>query len=816
MKCPMSVRSWSCILTILATMWCTSAVFGQEVTIVNRVTLEPIQDVLVMHYASDFLELSDEDGKVVLTGLELLDTIILQHQSHVSDAILVEDLYTSNFTIYLSLKVVQIDEVLITASKSPETISEVANQVQIITDDEIRFRNPQTSADMLAQTGEVFVQKSQMGGGSPVLRGFEANKVLLVVDGVRMNNAIYRNGHLQNAITIDPASLERSEVVFGPGAVIYGSDAIGGVMHFVTKEPKLAKTGNKTNVSGTVYGRIGSVNFEKSGHAALNFGMQKWASYTAFTYSDFDDLKMGTNRSHGFATWGLSPYYVTQVNGRDTVVTNEKEHQQVYSGYSQWNLLHKQRFVTNQDLEIGLNFQGTSSSDVPRYEQLNDFMEDESGEVVSEKFAEWYYGPQKRYAAALSLEFSDKKVADHGALILSYQWLEESRINRKFRKSDRTSNLERVQVAALNGDFSKSINEKNTFRYGFEFNYNYVESTVSVFNVQTNEIISDPTPTRYPDGGSHTQAYAFYLMDKWKPNDKITLQAGIRYSHFVLASKFRDTTFIQLPETDFKLSRGALSGSVGLVYRPIDGLELKFGGSSAYRAPNVDDYGKIREKDAQVTVPNLELKPEYAYNLEFGLVKNFDDIARLSVTGFYTIVADAIVRTHTTINGRDSILYAGDSAYIITNENIQNARVYGFSVGFYTDIGKFISMSANFNYTRGKETPSGDPMAHIPPLFGRVSLLARVKRFQAEVFVNFNGQKTENLYSTYSEDRPDEATLQGTPGWFTFNLRTTAQLHKHLNLQFAIENIFDQHYKPFSSGISAPGRNFMLTLRTTF
>ena len=788
---------------------------AQEITIRNKVTLDPVSDVLVIQADRDFYEMSDEKGRVYLKGLSPEDTILIQHQSYVAEASSVAELLGGDATVYLTQKVVLIEEVVITASKSEEVISEVSNQIKVVREDEIRFRNPQTSADLLAQTGEVFVQKSQMGGGSPVLRGFEANKVLLVVDGIRMNNAIYRNGHLQNSITIDPASLERAEVVFGPGAVIYGSDAIGGVMHFVTREPAITGDAGVSNIRGQVYGRIASANFEKTGHGSLNMGFEKWGSYTAFTYSDFDDLKMGGKRSHGFTDWGLSKYYVKRVDGRDTVIANKDVDKQVYSGYSQWSLLQKVRVVPKDGLELGLNLQASVSSDIPRFEEMNDF-EEEDGQVRPVKFSEWYYGPQQRYLAAVHLGMSGRRAFEEGRLTAAYQWLEESRIKRKYRKQDRTNNTEQVQVASVNGDFSKKISEKSTFRYGFEMNYNHVESKVFIENISTNEMVDEPTPTRYPDGGSNTHSYAFYLMDKWKPSERFILQAGIRYSHFILKSKFTDTTFIQLPSTDFKLSRGAISGSVGAVWKPVDGLELKLGGSTGFRSPNVDDYGKVREKDGQVTIPNLDLKPEYAYNVEIGIVKNFDDIARLSVTGFYTHVADAIVRTHTTVNGSDSILYEGDSAYIITNANIQNARVYGFSVGFYTDIGRFISMTASFNFTRGKEQPSGMPMAHIPPLFGRVSLLAKVKRFQAEVYVDFNGQKTEDLYSAYSEDRPDEATLLGTPGWFTLNLRTTAQLHQHFNLQFAIENIFDQHYKAFSSGISAPGRNFVLTARARF
>ena len=808
-----SIGKW--MIFLLLGILCSNNINAQEITILNKVTLEPIGIVLVINAEHDIYLLTDEAGHVEVEGLDLTDTLIIQHQSFVTEVIQYGALLESGSKIYMTQKVVLIEEVVITASKTAETISEVPNQIQIVTEDEIRFRNPQTSADLLAQTGEVFVQKSQMGGGSPVLRGFEANKVLLVVDGVRMNNAIYRNGHLQNSITIDPASLERAEVVFGPGAVIYGSDAIGGVMHFVTQRPTITGDQGTSNIKTHIYSRIASANFEKTGHASLNMGFAKWGSYTAFTYSDFDDLKMGSKRQHGFTEWGLSNYYVEREDGRDTVRTNDDPNNQVYSGYHQWNFLQKIRVLPKEGLELGLNIQASASSDIPRFEEMNDYEVDD-GITVPVKFSEWYYGPQQRYMAAFSVGIDDKKAFENGRLIFAYQWLEESRIKRKFQKLARTHNVEQVQVASINADFNKAISEKNTFKYGLEVNYNHVDSKVFIENVNTSEMINDPTPTRYPDGGSNTQAYSFYLMNKWKPSKSFILQAGIRYSHFILKSKFIDTTFISLPVSDFKLSRGAISGSVGIVYKPIEGLELKLGGSTGFRSPNVDDYGKVREKDGQVTIPNLDLKPEYAYNVEVGLVKNFDDIARLSITGFYTHVTDAIVRSHTMVNGRDSILYEGDSVYIVTNSNIQNARVYGFSVGFYTDIGKFISMTANFNFTRGKERPSGSPMAHIPPLYGRVSLLAKVKRFQAEVFVNFNGQKTETTYSVYSEDRIDEATILGTPGWFTLNLRTTAQLHEAINLQFAIENIFDQHYKPFASGISAPGRNFILTARAKF
>ncbi|PQJ12549.1 hypothetical protein CJD36_002035 [Flavipsychrobacter stenotrophus] len=124
-----------------------------------------------------------------------------------------------------------LDDVTISANKVAEPRRNVAQQVVVLSQKAIAASQSQTTADLMS-AANIFVQKSQMGGGSPVLRGFEANRVLMVVDGVRMNNIIYRAGHLQNIVTLDNASLERVEVLYGPSSNVYGSDALGGVISF--------------------------------------------------------------------------------------------------------------------------------------------------------------------------------------------------------------------------------------------------------------------------------------------------------------------------------------------------------------------------------------------------------------------------------------------------------------------------------------------------------------------------------------------------------------------------------------------------------
>ena len=134
-----------------------------------------------------------------------------------------------------SLSEINLNEITVSATKFAEHKKYIPQQVLTISAKKMAFFNQQTTAELLTHTGNVLVQKSQLGGGSPVIRGFEANKVLLVVDGVRMNNAIFRGGHLQNVITMDNTILDKTEILFGPSSVMYGSDALGGVIAFLPK-----------------------------------------------------------------------------------------------------------------------------------------------------------------------------------------------------------------------------------------------------------------------------------------------------------------------------------------------------------------------------------------------------------------------------------------------------------------------------------------------------------------------------------------------------------------------------------------------------
>ncbi|HSQ45330.1 MAG TPA: TonB-dependent receptor plug domain-containing protein, partial [Lutibacter sp.] len=236
---------------------------SQQVKVLDRESNFPINNVTIYNDNRDLVVYTNKYGIADLSAFKESDVISFNHLSYIEFEILKRELSIIDFTVYLSNRAEQLDEVVLSASRGKETRSRVAETIAITSREEIRRMAPQTSADLLANLPGIKVQKTQMGGGSPVIRGMEANRVLLVVDGVRMNNAIYRTGHLQSSITVAPTVLERTEIIYGPSSVIYGSDALGGVINYFTKTPEI-NTENRFDTS--IFSRYSSANNEKAIH----------------------------------------------------------------------------------------------------------------------------------------------------------------------------------------------------------------------------------------------------------------------------------------------------------------------------------------------------------------------------------------------------------------------------------------------------------------------------------------------------------------------------------------------------------------------
>ena len=484
---------------------------------------------------------------------------------------------------------------------------------------------------------------------------------------------------------------------------------------------------------------------------------------------------------------------------------------QVGSGYSTTNGMAKFKYRLGDQLELSYTTLYSTTTDVPRYDRLIEVRNS------APRSAEWYYGPQRWWHNALRLHhFAPTSLYDESKLSVSYQQYTESRHDRSFGSDLLRHRTEDVAVYTLNWDLDKVIGERHHLFYGAEAVHNSVSSYGERENIVTGEV--SPTATRYPDLGSTYTTLAAYLNHKWYPWAKGTLTTGVRYSHVILHSAFSDQ-FYNFPFSEINLNTGALNGSIGLAQRLGNHWQINALASSGYRAPNVDDVGKVFDSEpGNVVVPNPDLAPEYVYNAELGLRYTLEGKLELQATGFYAWYLNAMVRRPFSLNGQDSLVYDGTPSRIEAIVNTGQANIYGLSgQATYTPNGSLVFKGA-ITWNQGMDLDGNVPLRHTTPLFGQLSATYQRAKWRVEFFVPFNGARPWDQLAPSEQDKPHlyPPGEVGAPAWYTLNLRSNFQVTDKLTTQLAIENILDVHYRPYSSGISAPGRNILLAVRRRF
>lgn len=714
----------------------------------------------------------------------------------------------------------KLQDVIIYANKFPTLSKNIIQHVVSITD-KVLIQQQANTADILTASGQVFVQKSQAGGGSPVVRGFEASRVLLMVDGVRMNSAIFRAGHLQNIITVDNLILDRVEINYGPSSTLYGSDALGGVVNLFTKNPQLYYS-NVSSVrapwkaTGNFVVRYGNGQNEHRQHIDLNVANNKWAYLTSFTHSSFGDMRQGNKRLSAYPDFGKRLFYVARENNTDVVKDNSASvNIQKLSGYNQIDLLQKLLFKPNENTEHLLNIQISRSSDINRYDRLT---ETSNGLPI---YADWYYGPQVRNLVGYTLSkeklngfFQDLTVN------ANYQHLEESRVNRRFKSNNKDFRFEEVDIYGLNLDLLHQ-DESGDVHIGVESYYNKVGSTAYRNTISTN--LRSAIATRYSDGPTNMANFAIYVQRTQFLKGSWVLNSGIRLNNVQLNATFKDTALMHFPFTEAKQNNTSLTGNLGLAYNGKDGLRVAFGLSSGFRSPNIDDLTKVFDtRTGYVVVPNRELKPEFTYNTELNVSKT-TEYYTIGASVFYTRFKNALVVDQFKWNNASTIVYQGILSDVYAMQNKAKANVFGLNINGSAKIASNTSMAATYSYTKGRYTNedvngvnSEKPLDHIPPTYGRIGLKHDLKKFSAELFTVFNGWKQIEAYNLNGEDNEVYATKDGMPGWQIWNINTSYQPSKQINLSFQIENLADLNYRYFASGISALGRNYVLQCKLSF
>lgn len=793
-------------LLLILFVFISQATNAQTVKVIDSQSLQPVIGVVVYSMDESRSAVTGTKGEFNLSIFKTNDILLFQHASFQDRIMPYAEFKNLKHLVKLTLKSVDLAELVVSASKWEQNKNEVPNKIITIDKKKIAFNNPQTAADVLAVSNEVFIQKSQLGGGSPMIRGFSANSVLLVIDGVRMNNAIYRSGNLQNVIALDPTSLENVEVIFGPGSIIYGSDALGGVMDFHTKAVQLSPLKEGIN-DINLFSRFSSANLENTFHLDLNHSGGKWGSYSSVTISSFGDLRMGNGSYPEFDR----KHFVERINNQDIILDNKNVNIQKQSGYVQFNVLQKFRYRPNNKVDINYAFHLSSTSDVPRYDRLNQY----SSEQL--KYSEWYYGPQFWHMQSINAMVRDSvKLYDNYQVSLAYQKVKESRHNRKFQNDELTSRFENVDVYSFNLDFDKSLDKRNNLFYGLEAIYNNIESFAESRDIISNAISS--ASTRYPDGGTSYYSYAAYLSFKSNFNEYFTFTTGVRFNAVGLKSRFLDKSFFNFPYDEIKVNNKAVNGSMGLVYRPSSVSQFNFNLSSGFRAPNLDDIAKVFDSTpGNVIVPNEDLKPEKAVNLDLGYIYSLKGTIDFNVSMFYTNLKDAMLRSDFTFNGQSSILYDGEWSKVEAIVNAGKANIYGVSLGMDIDFSSELEFQTNHTFIAGEDEEE-NRLRHIPPIYGFASLVYKPSKIMTFDFsIIYNGSIPFEKMSPTESDKSYLYALDAngkpySPSWITLNLKSSYAISEKILLNISIENITNVRYRPYSSGISAPGRNFVISV----
>jgi hemoglobin/transferrin/lactoferrin receptor protein len=656
--------------------------------------------------------------------------------------------------IQLSPVIMQLNQQTVTTAQRTESHDFIRPEVtSVISARDLRQRAPRTVPEALFGTTGVWLQKTNHGGGSPFVRGLTGQQTLLLVDGIRLNNATFRSGPNQYLNTIDPQSVRQIEVVRSTGSVAYGSDAIGGVVNVLTKTPQFA---DRPGVTGSFFGKAMTQDMEYSGRAELGFSSANVAVLGGLAYRKFGDLVAGE---------GL---------GKESP-----------TGYNQLSGDIKARFRLSNRLVATAAYQHLNQDSVPVYHR-----------VRLENYAYYQFNPQRRKLAYARLEgFYNRPWLESVQLTASWQQQTEGRQSQ--RNSNPTAIYERDETTSTGLTLLARANPARFWQMqnGIEWYHDGVGSKREDVNTQTKAV----TPKRglYPDGASMNSLAVFSLHTL--TFDRLTLTGGARYNAFSI--RIPEQTLGSAGTGNARVQPSAVVGNIGASYAIVPALRVVASVQSAFRAPNVDDLGTLGIVDFRYEVPNANLKPEQSFNKEIG-VKVRTQRFSATVLAYHNRLSNFISRVR---SGTDSI--QGYPVYL--KQNSAESFIKGLEADVEYEFADNWLAYAGATYTYGQNKTANEPFRRIPPMNGRLSLTYQpVTGWWARAELLVAGAQTRLAQGDKDDNR---ITKGGTPAWQIINLNGGYRW-RSLTLSAELQNLTNEAYRTHGSGVDGVGRSAWLSV----
>jgi TonB-dependent heme/hemoglobin receptor len=652
-------------------------------------------------------------------------------------------------------KVFPIPQMVITATRTSQNSFDIPREIVMVQQGQIENTSTRFVPDALSESPSITVQKTNYGAGAPIIRGMIGNQVLLLVDGIRMNNSTFRFGPNQYLNTVSPFLVDRIEIVEGPGSVLFGSDALGGTVNLITRDIKnTSASGLRLLTTLSTADQSGVSRFDYTQHVG-NFGVNVGGGY----------------RKHENLRSGQSVQQATGFSGYEGDV--------------------KLRYAINDQDEFHAAYQFTQYDNVPRTDKIA------SGDDVK-----YMFNPQRRELSYLSYNaYNPIDIVQLMRVTLSYNRQVEGReeITKKKPKLE-TRDKDEIQTFGASIELHSTLNEQNLLTYGFEFYSDNVSSARDTVNLTTN--YSGSVKPQFPDGTKY-QTFGAFLQNQFSLNP-FSLIAGVRYSAF----RFQGTLDAPFGETISTPSDVTLSLN-GLYKLMENHLNLIAGVSQGFRAPNVDDiavFGKSGSgSGARFDTPSPGLQPEKSINVESGF-KYQDEQATASLFYYSSWYKDLIVPKPGTYNGSDSL----SGLRVYQRQNVGEATIQGVNFSVNYKLNSSFSLRSEVSWTEGDNTSDNEPLSRIPPLRGLLGISYQTESYWLEYSNLF---AKEQLRLSSNDKKDFRIGTNGTAGYWIVNLRGGITFSEQLSTIITLENVLDQHYKIHGSGIYSPGRNLIVGLR---
>jgi hemoglobin/transferrin/lactoferrin receptor protein len=724
----------------------------------DATTNAPLPGATVLELATKRGTQTSGQGSFIISGLSAgQQRIWVSSVGYKTSELVVEMAPRSDqsVTVLLQPTVIQLNQLTVSTASRTEAEDFARPEITtVLTARELQQRALRSTPEALFGATGVWSQKTNHGGGSPFVRGLTGQQTLILVDGIRLNNATFRSGPNQYLNTIDPQSIKQIEVVRSSGSVAHGSDAIGGVVNILTQTPTFA---DKPTVGGSFYGKMATHGMEYSSRIEGNFSSRTLAITGGLAYRKFGDLVAGRGLGR------LTP-----------------------TGYDQLSGDLKARFRLSDRTVLTTAYQDLKQDNVPLYHR-----------VRLENYQYYQFDPQRRQLAYIRL--------DHH---FGYRWLQSAQLTasrqqqREGRQSRRNNNptaveeLDRTVSTGLTWLAQATPTANWEAQYGAEWYGDQVKSSRTDINTITNAIAT--RRGLYPNGATMS-SLALFSMNTFTIK-RLVLTAGGRYQAVVVTVPGEFTGPAGRGEATIRPS--ALVGNLGASFGLSKALRLVGSVQSAFRAPNVDDLGTLGVVDFRYELPNANLRPERSFNTELGLKARTNRFGA-TLLAYHNRLSDFITRVR---SGRDSL----QGYPVFLKQNTAEAFIRGLEAEAEYGVGPGSKIYAGATYTYGQNRTANEPFRRIPPLNGRVGMVHQSgKGWWLRGEWLWAGAQTRLAQGDKDDNRIRKG---GTLGWHVLNLNGGYRW-RNLTLSAEVQNLANAAYRTHGSGVDGVGRSAWLSVQ---